>query len=287
MLNTELDWLEIRLQTMQSEVDYFVIMESKYTFTGIDKPLILTEALRNSRYGAWKEQIIYVVVEKVPIDAPRTWDLEDHQRNAMLLQGLNPVTSGPQRPEEGDVLIVADVDELVRPAALLALRECDIPNRVTLRSKFYYYGFQWLHNGEEWPHPQATVYRGANTILPNDLRNGEGGNRLKGWWDKTDLWNAGWHCSSCFATVDDMLNKMRSFSHTSMNSEEYANKERMVDRIRKGLDLWDRPRETFSRVENNEDIPEFLKETNAKSRFAYLLNRDGPNAGFTDYKQGD
>ena len=287
MLNNELDWLEIRLQTMQLEVDYFVILESKYTFTGLEKPLVFTDTLRNNRFGVWKEKIIYVIVEGMPVGAPRTWDLEDYQRNAMLLQGLDPTIKGPERVEEGDVLIVADVDEIVRPAALLALRECDIPDRVTLRSKFYYYGFQWLHKGEEWAHPQATVFRGTNTILPNDLRNGEGGNRLKGWWDKADLWNAGWHCSSCFATVDDMLNKMKSFSHTSLNSDEYRDKKRIVDRIRNGLDIWDRPGETYIKIEKNEDIPEFLKDAKSRSRFGYLLNRDGPSAGFTDYKEGE
>ncbi|KAG9242312.1 glycosyltransferase family 17 protein [Calycina marina] len=286
MLNNELDWLEIRLNTMAAEVDYFVVLESRFTFTGLEKELVFTDEMRDIRFGQWKDQIIYVVVEGMPLDAARTWDLEDHQRNTLLLQGvLGPTATGPRQVEYGDILIVADMDEIVRPAALMVLRQCDVPNRVNLRSKFYYYGFQWLHSGEEWMHPQATVFRGSSTILPADLRNGEGFNRIKAWWDKSDLWNAGWHCSSCFEKVDDILIKMQSFSHTSLNKEKYRDKKRIVDRVKNGLDLWDRPGEEYLRVEDNEDIPDFLKESFSKTRFAYLLDRDGPSAGFTDYKE--
>jgi beta-1,4-mannosyl-glycoprotein beta-1,4-N-acetylglucosaminyltransferase len=286
MLNNELDWLEIRLETMARQVSYFVILESAVTFTGLEKPLTLKDNW--ARFSKFHAQIIYKQLENPPINAARTWDLEDYQRNAMLLQGvMGAGIEEEKRPREGDVLVVADVDEVVRPAALLVLRECDIPPRITLRSRFYYYGFQWEHRGEEWAHPQATVYRGKNTILPADLRNEEGGNRLVGWWDKADLWNAGWHCSSCFATVEDMLNKMKSFSHTSLNDEKFRDRTRIVDRVRKGLDLWDREGEIYERRDNNGDIPEFLKGETERKRFGYLLNRDGSNAGFTDYGPGE
>ncbi|KAH8591969.1 glycosyltransferase family 17 protein [Bisporella sp. PMI_857] len=286
MLNNELDWLEIRLNTMSNHVSYFIILESPVTFTGLKKDLIFTDELRNGRFKQWKKQILYTVVQNMPVGAPRTWDLEDYQRNALLLQGVNSA-SGPATPNEGDVLIVADMDELIRPAALMVLRNCDIPPRVTLRSKFYYYSFKYLHIGPEWAHPQATLFRGASTILPADLRNGEGGNRIKAWWDKTDLWNAGWHCSSCFEKVEDMLNKMKSFSHTSLNAKHFQDKARMVERVRTGKDLWDREGEMYERIEKNQDMPEFLKGEEQKKKFGYLLDRDGPNAGFTDYKEGD
>ena len=282
MINNELDWLEIRLETMASQVSYFVILESALTFTGLEKPLTLKDNW--ARFAKFHSQIIYKRLENPPVGAKRTWDLEDYQRNAMFLQGvMGKDVEVEKQPKKGDVLVVADVDEVVRPAALMVLRECNIPPRVTLRSRFYYYGFQWEHRGEEWAHPQATVYKGEDTILPADLRNGEGGNRLVGWWDKADLWNAGWHCSSCFATLEDMLNKMQSFSHTSLNDEKYRDRTRIIDRVRKGLDLWDRKGEVYERRDNNNGVPEFLKGETERKRFGYLLNRDGTNAGFTDY----
>src|SRR5258708_7712146 len=41
MVNTELDWLEIRLATLYDHVDYFVVVESPRTFTFLEKPLVL------------------------------------------------------------------------------------------------------------------------------------------------------------------------------------------------------------------------------------------------------
>ena len=197
----------------------------------------------------------------------------------MYLQVV-PDLQGEQQANIGDVLLVSDVDEIARPATLALLRNCAFQPRLTLRSQFYYYGFQWLHRGPQWAHGQATIYKGEGTILPADLRNGEGGNRVKTWWDKADLWNAGWHCSTCFETVDEVLTKMDSFSHMALNQEQFRDRKRIVDKIRQGLDLWDREGEIYDRIEGNEDVPEFLKSD--RERFKYLLDRDGPNAGFKD-----
>jgi beta-1,4-mannosyl-glycoprotein beta-1,4-N-acetylglucosaminyltransferase len=277
MLNDELDWLEIRLNTLSSTVDYFVIVESPITFTGHSKPLTLKDNW--ARFEKFHKQIIYHELEHPPSDARRTWDLEDHQRNAMYLQVV-PRLEGEQKANIGDVLLVSDVDEIARPATLALLRNCAFQTRLTLRSQFYYYGFQWLHRGPQWAHGQATIYKGDGTILPADLRNGEGGNIIKTWWDKVDLWNAGWHCSTCFESIDEVLTKMDSFSHIALNQEQFRDRKRIVDKIRQGLDLWDREGEIYDRIEGNEDIPGFLKSD--KERFKYLLDRDGPNAGFKD-----
>jgi beta-1,4-mannosyl-glycoprotein beta-1,4-N-acetylglucosaminyltransferase len=281
MLNTELDWLLIRLSTMSAHVDYFIILESPITFTGLPKPLLLTESNNLERLKPYQHKIVHRVLEHIPVNVTRTWDYEDFQRNAMLTQGLLGIEYGEKRAREDDVLIVADVDEVVRPEALLVLKYCRIPLRVTLRSQFYYYGFQFRHIGQQWPHPQATLYRGSSTIPPADLRNGEGS--FLAWWQKTDLWDAGWHCSSCFKSVGQMLNKMQSFSHMRLNREKFRDKARMVDRVRKGLDLWDRRGEFYEKVQENMDIPEILKGEEGKKTFGYMLDREGPGAGFVDY----
>lgn len=291
MLSTELDMLEIRLHTMASSVDYFVILESPLTFTGLPKPLILQEHANRERFKQWEHQIIYKVVEDMPgHDATnRTWDREDWQRDAMLLQGvLGQAEKGGERDvKEGDILIVADVDEIVRPEALQILRECEIPRRVTLRSAFYYYSFEFLHRGPEWAHPQATTYTGSSTILPSNLRNGDGGSALWRWWEKAELWGAGWHCSSCFATVDELLRKMESFSHVQMNQEYYRDRGRIVEKVSKGEDLWDRKGEVYDKIVNNEDVPVVLRGEEGKRRFGYMLERQGANGGFTDVQSGE
>lgn len=285
-VSTELDWLEIRLNATYDFVDYFVIVEGPKTFTGLDKPLHVRDSW--DTLARYHDKIIYHELAYPEDFSPRlTWDFEDLQRNALFTQ-VFPGLTGPQAPAEGDVLVVADVDEIVRPETLLVLRACDFPRRLTLRSQFFYYSFQFRHRGAEWPHPQATTYRGErDTILPDDLRKGDGARQwgllapFVRWPETGDLWNAGWHCSNCFATVGALLRKMESFSHMSLNAPEYRDRERIVDRVRMGTDLWDREGEVYDRIEGNQDVPAPLKVDRA--RWRYLLDRNGTSAGFVDY----
>jgi beta-1,4-mannosyl-glycoprotein beta-1,4-N-acetylglucosaminyltransferase len=273
MINSELDWLEIRLNTLHTHVDYFVVLESATTFTGLKKPLMVQENW--SRFAQFHDKIIYHILENPPPPTANSWAHERHQRNAMFTQ-VFPFLNTTQAAHDGDVILVSDLDEIPRPATLTVLRNCDFPARLTLRSEFYYYSFQWRHVGPEWAHPEATVYRGTDeTILPADLRGPS--------YAKQDLWNAGWHCSSCFETVAEMLRKMESFSHTEYNEERFRDGERIVRLVRTGKDLWGRWSQWYKRVDNNQDIPTYLKQDGMRERFGYMLDRDGANAGFVDY----
>lgn len=279
MVNSELDFLEIRLDALYDYVDYFIIVESPKTFQGDKKPLTIREHW--ALFHRYHDKMIYHELTFPPAFNPkRAWDYEDLQRDAMYEQVL-PMLRGDQAPNKGDVIIVADVDEIPRPATLVVLRSCNYPRRLTLASKFYYYSFQFLHDGPEWAHPQATYYQGRNTLKPTNLRNGDGGfGPLRGR-EKGVLNNAAWHCSSCFPTIKQFLNKIASFSHGWMNKEEYRDRDKIANAIREGRDLWDREQDTFTRVEHNKDLPPMvLKEPH---RFRYMVDRDGPSAGFTDY----
>ncbi|KAF4452441.1 Beta-1,4-mannosyl-glycoprotein 4-beta-N-acetylglucosaminyltransferase [Fusarium austroafricanum] len=280
MVNDELDFLEIRFHALYDYVDYFILVESPKTFQGNKKPLVVRENL--ARFHRYRDKIIYhELVYPVAFNPHRAWDYEDLQRDASFTQVM-PSLEGQRAPDNGDALIVADVDEIPRPQSLLALRYCDFPRRLTLSSKFYYYSFQFLHTGTEWPHPQATYYQGSRTLKPTNLRNGDGGFRPLRFLERGLLSNAAWHCSSCFPTIEQFLNKMASFSHGWMNRQEYRDKEKIASAVREGKDLWGRPVDTFSRVENNRDVPPLVLED--PKRFGYMVSRDGPSAGFIDYK---
>ncbi|KAI1086073.1 glycosyltransferase family 17 protein [Rostrohypoxylon terebratum] len=282
MVNTELDWLEIRLNTTYPYVDYFVIVESKKTFTNHDKPLIIKANL--DQFSAYRDKIIYHELD-IPAGfhsdrSNPSWAFEDLQRDAMYTQ-VFPKLTGEQSPVLGDVIIVADVDEIVRPETLVILKACQFPRRLTLRSHFYYYSFQYLHRGTQWAHPQATYYQGWRTILPVNLRNSDGGLQPLIKMEKGDLFDAGWHCSTCFSTVNEVLTKLSSFSHVWLNQEVFRDRDRIADRVRNGKDLWDREGEEYERIEDNNDIPTAL--LGHPDKFSYLLDRDGPTAGFRDY----
>jgi beta-1,4-mannosyl-glycoprotein beta-1,4-N-acetylglucosaminyltransferase len=286
LMSSELDWLEIRLHTLSRYVDYFVIIESPTTFTGKPKPLHLRENW--DLFKGFHHMIIYRVVED-PIQSQRIWDHEDYFRDALFKEVFPSLTGTAQQANPGDVLVVSDMDEIIRPGAMLLLRYCSLPARLTLRTHFYYYSFQWRHRGSQWAHPDATIYRGPGTIMPNDLRQGLLGEgwaltaALRRWWDRSTLWNAGWHCSSCFATVAEMRTKMHSFSHQGWNTADNRDAHTLINRVRHGLDLFGRVGELYDRVDNNKDVPSFISEQyEQKGRFRYLLDRDGENAGFED-----
>jgi len=286
LMSTELDWLEIRLHTLSRYVDYFVIIESPTTFTGKTKPLHLRENW--DLFENFHHMIIYRVVED-PVQSHRIWDHEDYLRNALFKEVFPGLTGTTQQANTGDVLVVSDMDEIVRPGAMLLLRYCSVPARLTLRTHFYYYSFQWRHRGPQWAHPEATVYRGSGTIMPNDLRQGLLGDgwapvaALRRWWDRGTLWNAGWHCSSCFATIAEIRTKMHSFSHQGWNTPNNRDARKIVYRVRHGKDLFGRESELYDMVINNEDVPPYLSEQyEQRDRFGYLIDRDKEGAGFGD-----
>ena len=281
----ELEWLEIRLNTLAPYVDYFVVVEANSTFTALPKPLVLADNWNN--FTAFHSKMLYFdVVDKVK--STWTWDHEDFIRNALLYETF-PRMSPEQSPGEGDVLVVSDIDEIPKPETLMVLRYCDIPARVTLRSQFYHYSYQWLHRGEQWAHPQATVFRGiSGTVSPVNLRNGDEGpgtlylRPLMRWWEKTDIWNAAWHCSSCFSSIKTVQTKLSSFSHTPWNTAINRDPQTIVARVRNGTDLFGRPEMLYDRVDGNMDVPEYILDH--PRRFRHLLDRDGEDAAFADYE---
>lgn len=271
LINSELDWLDIRLGHMYPYIDYFVILEAEKTFT--DTPKTLAVEQNWDRFSRYHDKMIRHTLNETGFTFTTTWEREKFSRNAIYDQVI-PYLAREQKANIGDVLLVADVDELPRPDALQTLRNCEFPEDLTLGSRMYYYSFQWLNRiNSDWPHPQATFYKGSDkTITPENLRTGDHPNIL---------YNAGWHCSYCFSTLKDMVNKVTSFSHTEYNKPEFRDQKKILQRVRSGLDIFDRGDSHFDRVEDNEDVPQFLKDN--REIFNFVLDRDPKSGNFRDY----
>lgn len=274
LLSSEPDWLEIRLNTLEPYVDYFVVVEPATTSTGVSKPTNWT------RFAEFEDRIVHKVVD-IPISevGDNLQEREDYLRNSLFYNAF-PME---QAREGVDVVMVSNVEELPRPEIVDVLKHCQFPERLTMQSRFYYYGFQWEHIGPKWPHPQATTFRGREgTIAPNFLRNGLGGSWWQRWWESGTLRNAGWYCSTCYSTIEGIKEMMASFSDTPWNTETNRNSKTIVSRVRKGLDLFGRMEEKYARVEENKDVPEYI--VHRPDAFGYLLDRDGEFAGFKDLR---
>jgi len=276
MIATEVDILEIRLAQMWNEVDYFVILESPTTFKGYPKPLTVLENW--DKFERFHSKMIRHTLNIEGQNFKDTWAHERFQRDAIYDQ-IVPQLTGDQKIEQGDVILVSDADELVRDQVLQTLRYCDFPRKLTLGSKIFYYSYEFLSRGPEWVHPQATYYDGANTVKPQELRDEQGN------FARITYHNAGWHCSYCFGKIDDIAVKLHSFSHQEYNTPEYTNRAKILRRVINGVDLFDRYDPGFARLENNEDIPQYVKDN--KEKFNYMISRPSPTGNFADFKPED
>ncbi|OLN82077.1 hypothetical protein CCHL11_07697 [Colletotrichum chlorophyti] len=268
LINTEVEMLEIRMGQMAPYVDYFVIIESDKTFTDHPKPLYVKDNW--DLFKPWHDKMILRTMDLEALKEGSTWDREAKSRNAMYEQVI-PGLEGEQAASIDDILLVSDVDEIPKPEVIRALRNCQVPPRVTIHSKIYYYSFQWLARND-WNHPQATTYQGENTVLPHDLRHNANDHHFM---------HGGWHCSYCFSTVEEMAQKINSFSHAELNKPEFKDPDWIVKVARRGHDIFGRGDSNFDRVEVNHDVPDYLKHNSQK--FKFLLDRDPPNGNFRDY----
>lgn len=288
VFTSELDWLEIRLRTMSPFVDYFVIVESHTAVTGEPKPVHLQDNW--DLFRDHHDKIIHrVVYDHTASD--KISDREEHLRNAMFLDVFPGLGGTRYEAHDGDVLIVSDVNEIVRPGAMLLLRYCDIPTRLTLGVDTYSYSFQWRRKGPQWMHPDVTIYKGSDTILPSNVRQGpkkgDWATRasLQRWQSRAVLWDAGWYCSSCLNSIAEVRSEMDRFQDQSLNTAENRDAQTIIDRVRNGNDLYGRPSEMYERVDGNQDVPEFVLAANrAMMRFRNILDRDGEDAGFEDWE---
>jgi len=105
--------------------------------------------------------------------------------------------------------------------------------------------------------------------------------------DKQDaeIFNAGWHCSSSLASLQDMVNKMRSFSHNEFNKPEFTDPKQLLQRVREVRDPYDRETKAYDRIDFDPDVPRCLLKH--QKEFASLLDRDPLGANFKDYEASD
>lgn len=137
IFSVELDMLEIRMRELYDVVDYFVILESSRTFTGIPKSAVFQE--NRERYSFAEDKIIYKMVplrELRPGEEP--WVNEGAMRDEMtrLLWSTEI--------KEGDYVIFSDVDEIPSRNVVELLSSCnDVPPAVHINLQSYVYSFEF------------------------------------------------------------------------------------------------------------------------------------------------
>lgn len=249
----ELDLLTYRLNILNEVVDYFIIVESKYTFSGIEKPLFFNE--NKDLFSKFHDKIIHLILEDAPFIYPyinyeknEQWANEGDQRD-MIDYGLNKLTLHPT-----DLITITDLDEIPDPHTLAKLKELPISIGY-FEMDYYHYNLNTIVSSDidnSWNKAKIISYEKykALNISCTDIRLYDCNciNPIK---------KGGWHLSY-FGDSVFIQNKLKTFSHQELNKEEYTNLTYINHVVETGSDLV--PRRTWMKfkkipIKNNHYLP--------------------------------
>lgn len=200
----EFEVLELRLEELYDHVDYFVLLESSETFSGLNKPFYFEEA--KERYKKFSDKIIHIMLnETIITDNP--WDREHFQRNQLMrgLKNCNP----------NDVILISDVDEMISNTQVEQINEL-----LSVHSPigFYHKLYRYFLNHEDsniprWAGLVALYYHQLVQISPQEIRNQViSPNHTINNKEPFIFLNNGWHFSSMGGS-NRVEQKWKSFSH--------------------------------------------------------------------------
>lgn len=236
----ELDLLEIRFNILDKHVDYFVIMESRQTFSGKEKPLYFHE--NRERFSKWWDKII--VIEPMAMESVDSFKRAFYQK-----ESLKDVLMNSARDE--DIIYYGDVDEIWTPVHDFAIFGDKVYNLEQLNYCYY------LNNrsSENWV---GTIVGKWETIKTNTFAH----------WRATHTYEVkpgGWHFTN-MGGADQILKKLDAYDHQEFNLEvvRAGVKSRMEndqDYVGRQVDWQGKP---FSFHIDDIDLPQYLKDNKDK-----------------------
>ena len=136
--------LDVRLNTLNEFVDYFVIVESKFTHKGDPREL----QFNHKKFEKFKDKIIYLIYEEEDhkIEKIEKEDSENEKSSKYILNAAyrengqrNYIQKGLMNANEDDFILISDVDEIPN---LSNLNLEDIDKKITLfKQNMFYYKF--------------------------------------------------------------------------------------------------------------------------------------------------
>lgn len=244
----ELEMLEYRLNTLYNYVDYFVIVESRITHSGKEKPLYYED--NKERYEVYHSKIIHIILDNLLFKYPNIdysqkeqWKNENFQRNA-INNGINKINLNDE-----DIILISDLDEIPDCNIISNVKNetLVINNIYSLEQDFYYYNL----NSRlliKWGCAKILSFKKYKELnLPcQDIRHLECESIKKG----------GWHLSY-FGDKYFIQNKINHFGHQEFNNDKYTNLEIIETIIKNQTDLYGRDDEKIENIpiKNNDYLP--------------------------------
>ena len=231
--------LEVRLNTLDKYVDYFVIVESSFTHKGDNKNLMFN----HNKFKKFKNKIIYLVYDKQPkeIEVVNENDSEDEKSRKYILNAAlrengqrNFIQNGLNKAENNDIILISDVDEIPN---LSEVNFNIISEKIIMfHQDMFYYKFDLKIPNLLWAGTKGC--RKKYLLSPQWLRNVKDKKYFpfridilfseKKYSSIKFISNGGWHFSS-IKTAEEIEHKLKSYLHhrefdeQSLSVEEIQN----------------------------------------------------------------
>ena len=215
--------LDTRLNYLDKFVDYFVIVESKFTHRGDSRNLNFDI----NKFSKFKNKIIYKVYDEIPNKIEEINDKDDESTksgkyimNAVYRENgqRNFIMSGLKEANDEDIILISDVDEIPN---LSEIKIKSIKEKIILfKQDMFYYKFNLKLPDIEWTGTKACKKK--NLLNPQWLRNIKDRKypiyRIdvlfseKKYIDVKIINNGGWHFSN-IKSPDKIEHKLKSYLH--------------------------------------------------------------------------
>ena len=215
--------LDVRLNTLDKYVDYFVIVESSFTHKGDNRNLMFN----HNKFEKFKNKIIYLVYDKQPkgIEAVNENDSENEKSIKYILNAAlrengqrNFIQNGLNKAENNDIILISDVDEIPN---LSEVNFNNISEKIIMfHQDMFYYKFDLKIPNLLWTGTRAC--RKKYLLSPQWLRNVKDRKYFpfridilfseKKYSSIKFINNGGWHFSY-IKTAEEIEHKLKSYLH--------------------------------------------------------------------------
>tara|TARA_R100000808_G_scaffold5537_1_gene16788 strand:- start:8917 stop:9828 length:912 start_codon:yes stop_codon:yes gene_type:complete len=253
----ELDLLEIRLELLYDQVDYFVISESTKTHSNNNKPLNFQA--NKSKFSKYLDKIIYIT-EAMPDDIfniNKKEESSDYNLRFNKIVDLfnredeNGLKSHPtfardyiQREfvklgltncEPNDIILVSDLDEIPHPDIVSQIKEQKLANHVVMMDCHNFYINNLCHTN--WYGTTSFKYSDLSNISLTHFRTACKNDTF------TQILDGGWHLSF-IGGPERIKEKIQAYSHQELNNEAVLSD--IKNKIESNTDLFNRTNSTYS-----------------------------------------
>ena len=232
----EEELVELRLEYLDSIVDYFIIIESNITFTGKKKnwnfPNVLNTKLKKFSHKIQYHQL-NIDLDKIKneeswiienIKGDDFWRIENFQRNY--------IKTACDKFSNDDTLIISDLDEIPSKKKLNFILSSDFKkiSPIALEQHLFHLDCNFLRL-ESWRGSIVTTMQESNEHKPQKFR------RLRN--KISHLTDGGWSFSS-FGGYERVKEKIESYAHSEHNNVKFKSPEHIANCRKTGADLFHR-----------------------------------------------